>query len=398
VDDIVRLGTAVPFRQAVQLLAHFRRVTVSEATVRRLTEASGADYEAVQTAAVEELERTVPPAPAGPAVQQLSVDGAMVPLVGGEWAEVKTLVIGTVTTDRAGEPHATELSYFSRMLDHERFGRLATVETHRRGTEQAGAVCAVVDGAEWQQKFIDLHRPDAVRILDFPHAASYVAQAAQAVFGVGTAQTSEWVGRQLHALRHGEAEHVLDALRCLLVTPLEKGATEHEARQAVMGSLTYLEKRQEQLRYAAFHAQGYPIGSGVVESANKLVVEARLKGAGMHWSRPHVNPMVALRTLECNGRWDEGWREMRRWQRAHQQTRAAERRKGPQTPAAPIAAASFQGRTPLSGASSVTQIGTAPTPQRQPPLSPRRPPPTHPWRRISINSARASSPPHHPKT
>ena len=51
-------------------------------------------------------------------------------------------------------------------------------------------------------------------------------------------------------------------------------------------SLAYLEKRRDQIRYVEFQAQGYPIGGGVVEarlkveSANKLVVEARLKAQG----------------------------------------------------------------------------------------------------------------------
>jgi hypothetical protein len=49
-------------------------------------------------------------------------------------------------------------------------------ETHRRGTETAQLVCAVTAGAEWEQGFIDWHCPDAVRILDFPHAADYVAR------------------------------------------------------------------------------------------------------------------------------------------------------------------------------------------------------------------------------
>jgi hypothetical protein len=35
------------------------------------------------------------------------------------------------------------------------------------------------------------------------------------------------------------------------------------------------------IRYANFRTQGYPIGSGSVESANKLVVQSRMKGAGM---------------------------------------------------------------------------------------------------------------------
>ena len=45
----------------------------------------------------------------------------------------------------------------------------------------------------------------------------------------------------------------------------------------------------------------------MVESANKLVVEARLKGAGMHWRRSHVDPMLALRNLLGNDRWEQEW-------------------------------------------------------------------------------------------
>jgi len=44
-----------------------------------------------------------------------------------------------------------------------------------------------------------------------------------------------------------------------------------------------------------------------VESGNKLVVEARLKGSGMHWAEHHVNPMLALRNIVCSRRWKEDW-------------------------------------------------------------------------------------------
>jgi hypothetical protein len=47
----------------------------------------------------------------------------------------------------------------------------------------------------------------------------------------------------------------------------------------------------------------------MLESANKLVVEARLKGAGMHWSRASVNPLLALRNAVCNDRWAEAWQQ-----------------------------------------------------------------------------------------
>ena len=154
---MVQLGSRLPFAQAAELMGRFWKVEVSEATVRRATEKSGQAYVEVQREEVAALEQEMQEAPLGPALQQLSVDGAMVPLLHGEWGEVKTLAIGTI--EQSGperEAHARDMSYFSRMLDHGRFGWLATVETHRRGTGNAGTVCAVVDGAEWQQKFIDL--------------------------------------------------------------------------------------------------------------------------------------------------------------------------------------------------------------------------------------------------
>lgn len=319
IEGIVRLGVWLPFAQAAELLAFFLGVRVDADTVRRLTEAAGAAQVTVETAAVERLEAELPPAPAGPAVQQVSADGAMVPLVGGEWAEAKTVAIGTVETPADGEPHTDDLSYFSRLADAETFGRLSTVETHRRGTETAGTVVAVLDGAEWLQGFIDLHRPDAVRILDFPHAVEHLSVAAQAVFGAGTEAASAWLAQQRHTLRHGDPDQVLVAL-CQV--PVAQARCPVEAAATQEAVVSYLTKRREQLAYANFVAQGYPIGSGCVESANKLVVEGRLKGSGMHWARDHVNPMLALRAVVCSGRWDECWPVLWcRWRTTAQQAR-----------------------------------------------------------------------------
>jgi hypothetical protein len=79
-----------------------------------------------------------------------------------------------------------------------------------------------------------------------------------------------------------------------------------EAKE-ITGNFAYLKKREKQIQYLTFQAQGWPIGSGIVESGNKLVVEARLKGTGMHWAQKHVNPMLALRNIICSDRWQEEW-------------------------------------------------------------------------------------------
>jgi hypothetical protein len=403
-EGMTRLGTWMPFKRAVKEMKYFWQVSVTEPTVRRTTEGAGAAYVAVQTAEVEQLERTLPPAPEGPAVQLLSVDGAYVPLVHKEWAEVKTLAIGTVEEPvwERGEPvvHTTALSYFSRRAEAEEFGRLALVETHRRGTETAPQVCAVTDGAEWEQGFIDLHREDAVRILDFGHAAEYVAQAGQAVLGEGTPLFQEWLKNTLHELKHGQPAGVLNTLRDMQAEVSARGLGSEVAGETIQKSLTYLEKRREHMDYARFQVLGYPIGSGSVESANKLVVEARMKGAGMHWARPHVDPMVALRNIACSDRWEEAWPQITRELRRQAAQRRAEQRQKRKTSCRELSALTEATTVTekTDRAPTTTEIPTTstslPTPITSSPPAPRtpwRPAANHPWRLYPIGKARYQS-------
>src|SRR5438105_10401311 len=105
--------------------------------------------------------------------------------LGASGSRVKTLVLGEVTCNKRGEVCTQQLSTFSRLSDAERFTQACLVETHRRGLERAAAVCAVQDGAEWLQGLVDYHRADAVRILDFAHAAEYINEIGQAVQAAG---------------------------------------------------------------------------------------------------------------------------------------------------------------------------------------------------------------------
>ncbi len=377
----------MPFEKAAGELRYLLGVKLSEPRVRRLTEKAGAAMVAVQAAEVERLEGEAPLPPAGPALQLMSVDGAMVPLVGREWTEVKTLALGEVTTEwekRRGEEviRTSELSYFSRCLESEEFARQALVETHRRGVERAGAVCAVCDGAEWEQKFIDYHRPDAVRILDFPHASEYVAAVGRSVYGEQSAEFKQWFERQRHQLRHGEEEEVLAELRRL---------AQHApgSRELIEDSLQYLTKRRELIRYEEFVAAGYPIGSGSVESANKVVIQARLKQAGMHWARANVNPMAALRNVACNDRWAEAWPQITG---QLQQERLSQRlQKHPQPmPTLPEVMADERNNNKRKNAPlpAVTPAKESPGKDQKPRQKGSRPAPDHPWRNFSFGKGR----------
>ena len=363
---LVRLGAELPFARAAFWLEELTGVAVSAATVRRQTEAVGATAVALVETAVARLERETPEPPVRPARLVLGADGAMVPLVGGEWAEVKLLSIGEPTPGapdaRADGPRRTlHVSYFARLADAATFSTQALGELHRRGLEAAGAVAAVQDGAPWLQGFVDEHRPDAVRILDWPHAAQHLTTVAEALFGVHTVRAQRVAERLRRWLWVEGPARVL-----AILTGWARASSD---RPDVVAAAAYFRDRQAQVDYPAFRVAGWPVGSGATESGHKQVMQARMKRAGMHWARPHVNPLLALSLLEHNGRWASEGATLLRQHRA-QHLHAHRQRQRTRRAARPT-------RLPL----------TACPPCRPPaPAPPRRrfAPAAHPWRRYGV--------------
>jgi hypothetical protein len=318
----------MPFRHASRVLQDLLGVYVSPETVRRHGVEVGKRVEEKQTAEAQQPWKEEANERENTCRLAISAAGAMVPLTGGEWAEVRTLAIGEVPADAAvlEKVHVGDLSYFSRLTDAAHFPNLAEVETRRRYLVQAKEVCAVMDGADWLQACVEIHRRDARRILDFPHAAEHLAKLLEALSSAGHAFPARMLERCFPVLKHrGPVALVRMADRL----------TEREINQeAVREHVNSLRKRLCLMQYPLFQRAGWPIGSAMVESANKLVVEARLKGSGMRWERTNVNPMLALRNGVCNERWQETWytaSQQRRdllAQRRHQRT--AQRQKAKQ--------------------------------------------------------------------
>lgn len=174
--------------------------------------------------------------------------------------------------------------------------------------------------------------------------------------------------------------------RLLRLVQARGGST--EAQETIATTLGYLEKRVAQMRYAQFRTQGYPIGSGIVESGNRVAVQRRLKGAGMHWARAHVDPLVALSGVECNGRWAEAWPQVQHWQRQQRQAARAQRRDGRAarrsalTTPPPLAAAPAQRPARPRPGAAAAQPGRS--------RRPHRPAVDHPWRRMTIGRPRSA--------
>jgi hypothetical protein len=109
----------------------------------------------------------------------------------------------------------------------------------------------------------------------------------------------------------------------------------------------------------------------MVERANKLVVEARLKGAGRHWDSAHINPMLALRTIVCNDRWAEAWPQIVAQRRAQVAARRRGRRQQRQA----------AGVVPPPPTALPPPPGPRPPATRSATPTTHRPAANHPWRR-----------------
>jgi hypothetical protein len=370
-EAMTRWGSRMPFEEAAEEIQRTYRTRISESTTRRTTYENGRASEAVAQQAVEEIEATAPEPIAEPERMVISADGAFIALTNGEWREVKTVALGLFASQwnaRKGqvEVHSSELTYFSRSYPVRAFERSALGELHTRGLEKAKEVVTVNDGAVWIQNFVDYHCPQAVRILDFSHAQSYLAKMGKAILGEETAAFKQWYDRVSHQLKHEPPQRLLPQLAWF-----GQQAQSDEQKAIVEQVMRYLSHRQEMIDYAHFRNRGYPIGSGSVESSHKHVVHKRLKGAGMRWAEHHLDPILALRNLQANDRWDEGWRQLTTYR---QQQRWARRRPPEPKPIAPPLTLDSIPVAPLPADSASATDDAAPK-------GPWRPPADHPWRR-----------------
>lgn len=196
----------MPFRRAVQLLGCLTGIQISEAPARRQTSQIGGAVLQVQNIAAHRL-----PGERKTHGQLVIIpDGALVPLVGGPWADVTTVVVGEVTwMGPQEEIHRTQVSSFSRMEPAPILTEQASGIWLHREADHATQVCVVMDGAEWMDGFVDDQRQDALHMLDVAYAAASVSAIGQLAPSAGSALPSDWLPKQRHERKHQGPSAVL---------------------------------------------------------------------------------------------------------------------------------------------------------------------------------------------
>lgn len=140
-------------------------------------------------------------------------------------------------------------------------------------------------------------------IVDYYHACQYITKIGQSIFGPGRAAHawSKKMRRWLKTKPRGVSRvlHSAGALRSI------RGLISPEAGDDYESACQYLRNHACSMDYAGYQQRKLPIGSGVTEAACKTIFTQRFKRSGMKWKLAGGAPVLALRTLDLSGVWEQ---------------------------------------------------------------------------------------------
>ncbi len=197
--------------------------------------------------------------------------------------------------------HAVANTYVAHLGGPAVFGETLWAEARQRHWMQARETVVLGDGAAWIWNLAADKFFTSRQVVDWYHAKLHLTQAATALHGEGSAAARRWVRDQETPLLQGHAERLARTLLKLA----EKHARCAEALRREAG---YFQDNYRRMQYLEMREEGFPIGSGMVESACKQF-RARLAGSGMRWSRAGLERLLPIRAAIMSQRFDDLWQK-----------------------------------------------------------------------------------------
>jgi hypothetical protein len=322
VEQLATLAGAAgdSFEKGAELLHEMAGVRLSESTVERATEGAGQRIaEQLRQGALcgEAVRWDWRRDAAGRRVAYFSIDatGTRQQGRGAGKAEGRMAYVAAVYNPPPvewlrppGQAPPLQARYLAGLYPLEEMGPLLRRQAAHVGMEQAEVWVGLTDGGGGLEEFArrNFNRADLVLILDFYHAASYLEELARALHPDDEGQAVEQAQQWCRLLKEEGGATTLAVLR-QWEWPRRQAAALREQRVKVE---RYFENNLQRMEYPEYQAEGWQIGSGVVESACKTVVGQRLKGAGMRWGEAGAHALCHVRALYRSetGQWQAFWR------------------------------------------------------------------------------------------
>jgi hypothetical protein len=294
------------FKAASELIKKAMGIDVSQETAREVTERIGREIFEADTQrarqSIENMENLEIAEHPKKVTLYLMLDGSMVNTLlkdesGSTWRENKTVIAFTdkdLIRRKDGTHIITRKTYATYLGNAEEFKKYVWDVAVQNGYGQVEKVVLIADGATWIRNMCMELFPDAVQILDLFHLKENVYTYAKHKFNHDASKYVPWAETVNAELESGKIDEVLSKL-----PKNEKVPT------GVVNLRTYLEHNREKTNYPEYRKNGFFVGSGAIESANKTIVQRRLKQSGMRWSTSGAQYVLTLRAKVESGLWEK---------------------------------------------------------------------------------------------
>ena len=220
-----------------------------------------------------------------------------------KWVEPRVLVVHGFDEKGKKVPHEVGVLDAS-IADCDAVFRMLLAYLKLLGAHEAAQIVIVADGAKWiweGGRIDELVRkvgisPDrVVQVLDFYHATEHLGKIAKLRASWSDKERQSWIRRVRTMLWRGKIDAVLVECRTLCCGRRSK---------AITALLDYIERNRSRMNYPLYRQLRVPLGSGVIESAVRRVINLRLKGPGIIWEEENVEKMLHMRAQMKLGSWN----------------------------------------------------------------------------------------------
>jgi hypothetical protein len=157
-----------------------------------------------------------------------------------------------------------------------------------------GSLVFICDGAKWIWNWIGEYYPKSTQILDLYHCKEHLFAFAKTYYPKDGNMAKQWVDSCIETLMDQKVEELLTTIKQL---PCSQKQLEKEKEKL----FNYLQNNQKRINYGLYKEQGLLFGSGAIESANRDIIQKRMKLSGQRWTLSGAQQMLNLRTCYKSG-------------------------------------------------------------------------------------------------
>lgn len=166
------------------------------------------------------------------------------------------------------------------------------------GYDENTNVHCLGDGAPWIADQVErVFGDNADFLIDFYHLSQYLSEASQCC----SSSPKEWFHSAQNLMKQNKADIVIKQFE----QHINETETTHDC--GAKKCYQYMIKRMNYFNYKDAIDQDLPIGSGEIESANRTIIQKRLKLSGAWWRKDNANAMLKLCVIRANGLWNSYW-------------------------------------------------------------------------------------------